>query len=143
MITPNLAGGAFGAAVVAAFWALLPTPAYYKVYDMRVVGDRTIIDSRIRRDVIADWRVTVVRAGEDGPSCSTLPGPDEHQGWSHYAKRPRGETTFPIDVWVGDPGCWDRLGSGAHLMYVTWTPRDGTPPVTASTEFSKPQEGEG
>ena len=143
MITPHIAGGAFGAAIVAALWAALPSPAYYKVHDMRVIGSNAVIESTIRRPVVADWRVTVVRSGEDGPSCSTIPGPREHEGWSHYEPRPRTEKTFPVDIWVGDPGCWDRLRPGEHLMYVTWTPRDGTGPVTAQAKFSKPQEGEG
>ena len=37
------------------------------------------------------------------------------------------------DVWVGDPGCLERLSAapGVYREHITWTPRDGGLPVTA------------
>jgi|GEM_PF-5111629 len=78
---------------------------------------------------VADWRVTVVGSAQDAPYCQTVPGPKMHQGWSPYKPSPRAISDMSLDIWVGDPGCFDRLEPGEYLMLITWTPRDGREPV--------------
>ena len=107
-----------------------------KVHEMEVIGSDVHVTRTIRPDaVIADWRVTVVRLDKEAPSCQTVPGPEIHQGWSPYSRSEKLPRIFPMDKWVGDEGCWERLEPGPHKMFVTWTPRDGTPPVTARHTF--------
>lgn len=101
--------------------------------DGHVYVDRTVEEPHR----VADWRVTVVSTEEDAPSCQTVAGPELHQGWSDYDAG-RTQNSFTLDVWVGDEGCADRLSDGEYLMFVTWTPRDDTPPVTAKTRMTFP-----
>ena len=101
--------------------------------DGQVFAERTVL-SPVR---IADWRVTVVANGVTAPSCQTVPGMDLHEGWSKYEPGTR-NSSMSLDEWVGDPGCFDRLTPGSHTMFVTWTPRDDSPPVTAKSVITIP-----
>lgn len=125
--------------VLAVLWLVMPTPVFMTIHSMEVVGDQVKSERSVHvagsGEVIADWRVTVVREDRRSPSCQTLPGPDLHQGWSAYTDAERKKTTMHMDKWVGDPGCMARLEAGEHDMFVTWTSRDGSPPVTALHHF--------
>lgn len=96
-----------------------------------ITPDRTVYFS-----ATADWMVTVVGPSGDEPVCQTLRGPILHQGWSDYHPNTK-SNPMPLDVWVGDAGCWDRLEPGDYTEYVTWTPRDGSLPVAYQREFTK------
>jgi hypothetical protein len=116
--------------------ALIDEPRYMTVHKMAVLGPDVEVERTVHRKAIADWRVTVVSALREGPSCQTVPGPVRDQGWSLYHAG-TGGTTMSVDEWAGDPGCFDRLDPGDYFMFVTWTPRDGTPPVVARADFKK------
>lgn len=102
-----------------------------------VYPDRKVHGTRDGKLIIADWRVTIVPAGHENPTCNTIPGPNLHEGWSKYIPGERGGTPLHIDKWVNDPGCWDRLPPGNYSEFVTWTPRDGSTPITWVREFTK------
>lgn len=138
MFTPHAVGVAIGLSLVSLLWAVVPEFTFLRVHEMRVSGDQVIVTRTIRREVIADWRVTVVGLTDESPSCQTVPGKKENEGWSHYKPKSKGEDVFSVDVWAWDIGCYERLTEGEYRMFVTWTPRDGTPPVTKSTGFTKP-----
>lgn len=132
----GILGGVTALGMAFVSWAVIPERPFLTVHEMQyldgaVVAERTIRGPRR----IADWRVTILNDNDDSPICQTVPGRDLHQGWSDYEPSARGKRSFPLDVWVGDPGCFERLASGQHAMFVTWTPRDGTPTVTAKTTF--------
>ena len=118
--------------------SLFVPPAFIEVHDMTVDAGVVHVERSYNSDgpLVADWRVTVVGEGRDDPSCQTVAGPALHQGWSVYEGPYRAIRNFHLDVWTGDPGCLERLDPGAYQMFVTWTPRNGSPPVTAYTEFS-------
>lgn len=119
---------------------VIPEPArpFMVVNDMRVVGDTVFIDRTIQKPRrIADWRVTVLNENSDEPFCQTVPGRGPDRGWSVYTPGDSVKSML-LDVWVGDPGCSERLEQGRHMMFVTWTPRDGGPPVTAKAFFDLP-----
>lgn len=130
-------GLVFGAVTLLVQSFDVPSYPYMQVYDMEVTGETVTVDRRIERELIADWRVTVVKDKVDGPSCATRPGPEEHEGWSRYVPSERSSRTMSMDIWVGDEGCWERLIPGNYVMHVTWTPRDGSEPVTAREAFTK------
>ena len=136
-------GTAIGA-IAFAVWALgasiLGEPPFLRVVEMRAVqGGEYVYVKRVISgpDGIADWRVTVVAKTDTAPSCATIPGPNLHEGWSDYQTNEAYERTVPLDKWVGDPGCFERLKPGPHTEYVTWTPRDGRDPVTHKRTFTK------
>ena len=119
--------------------SVLPEKRFLTVYDMRVVGDTVYAERSINVPyVVADWSVVVVPFDVESPSCKTIPGREVHEGWSPYRSSTRKEMAFKIDEWIWDHGCYERLGDGGHEMFVTWSPRDGSPPVTAYTTFTKP-----
>lgn len=127
---------AIGVSVIIYF--VFPPKPFLTIHEMRVVGGDVVASRTVHGpDRVADWRVTVVHDGSDKPSCQTIPGPELHEGWSRYSADQKKERVWPMDVWVGDPGCWERLADGPHDMFVTWTPRDNTPPVTARAQFTK------
>lgn len=138
MMTTNftaiLSGLTFGLVAV----GIWPEAPFLEVEGMDYVGGRVVVTRQINEpNTIADWRVTVVSAEGKAPSCATIPGDLEHEGWSEYTAQPMSENDFSIDVWVGDKGCLERLVAGDYNMYVTWTPRDGRSPVTAKTSFTR------
>jgi hypothetical protein len=116
--------------------ALIDEPKYMTVHKMTVLGPDVEVERTIHRKAIADWRVTVVSALREGPSCQTVPGSNRDEGWSLYSPG-HGGAAMSLDLWAGDPGCFDRLDPGDYHMFVTWTPRDGTPPVVARADFKK------
>lgn len=130
-------GGATALGVAALLYLAVPEPAFLTVVSLEVKGARVEVERIIQEPrVIADWRVTVVGAGEDAPLCSTIPGPLLDQGWSIYEPSRSYLRDMHLDEWVGDPGCYDRLQSGPHEMFITWTPRDGSQIVFARYEFN-------
>lgn len=86
---------------------------------------------------VADWRVTIVGENRDAPFCQTKAGDGIDEGWSIYSEDSKARAQMPLDVWVGDVGCADRLTPGKYTMFTTWTPRDGTDPVYQTTEFER------
>lgn len=77
--------------------------------------------------IVADWSVTIVRDNRKPPSCQTQPGPQINEGWSIYDQFEPTRQSMPLDIWVGQEGCWDSLESGAtYHMHVVWTPRNTT-----------------
>lgn len=138
----SIAFGIFAAGVgfVEAVDRLTPIGPYMVVHSVKVDGGGDVTaDRTVRRLAIADWRVTIVpdAPNMDAPSCQTIPGQALNEGWSKYSID-AGERTMPLDAWVGDPGCWGRLPSGTQHHFVTWTPRDGSPPVVWRGTFEKP-----
>lgn len=143
----------YGAIIIGAAFGIggsatipLPEKPFLTVNSKSVSAEgQVVIDREINVDfVIADWRVTIVesREGSDDieserPVCTTIPGTRLHEGWSDYSRQ-SGPVPMSLDVWVGDPGCWDRLPPGEYKEFVTWTPRDGSPPVSHSSVFKKP-----
>ena len=99
------------------------------------VPQNTVGEEVIDRPIIADWRVTGVGEGANSPTCQTVPGPKQHEGWSTYGVTERKQQSFLLDEWVGDPGCADRLTPGDYTMFVTWTPRNGSDPVARVHRF--------
>jgi hypothetical protein len=102
-----------------------------------VTADRTINVDKM----VADWRVTVVGGGQDAPFCQTIPGAALHHGWSIYRKDDPTESQMHLDDWVGDSGCAERLKSGKYTMFMTWTPRDGSEPVSKIETFERNTHG--
>ena len=130
----GLFAGAFGGAV------LVPEPKdppFLIVHDLAYDAGYVTAKRTIVREGVADWRVTIASEDRGAPYCQTIPGQNRDEGWSIYKPAGTAVTTFTLDVWVGDPGCDDRLEPGPHQMFVTWTPRDKTEPVTASIDFVK------
>ena len=115
-----------------------PPPPFMAVTEVTVTGEDVTAEREIFRYVVADWRVTVVSKNADkgAPSCQTIPGYKLHEGWSDYRTSDKATRTMSLDVWVGDTGCAERLTPGDYLMFVTWTPRDGSPPIVNKTEFT-------
>lgn len=117
-----------------------PAVPFMEVDSMTFRDGRVYVQSQINVDyVIADWQVAVVSTESDKPSCSTKKGPKIHEGWSPYTEREMSGIDFTLDVWVNDVGCLERLqasGYNEYKMFVTWTPRDGSRPVIAKTEFN-------
>ncbi|MEL7281334.1 MAG: hypothetical protein AAGK79_13320 [Pseudomonadota bacterium] len=136
-LTSAMIGGGFAIGLAGGV-ALLPErpqpfmTVHSMVYsDGRVHADRTFFaPSRV-----ADWAVTIVSEVDDPPSCNTIKGLGLHQGWSRYSPG-RNASDFSLNEWVNDPGCLERLTPGLYSMYVTWTPRDGSPPVTESAKIT-------
>jgi len=134
-----VAGGALLLTVgQVALTAILPERLpFMTVHSVEVAGGQVVADREYWRNepTIADWTVTVVSDDGDTPSCSTVTGPELHQGWSKYSGRSRSDSAMHIDVWVNDVGCAARLSEGRYFMSMTWTPRDGTKPVTEQIFF--------
>lgn len=131
--------GAVGAATLGLSYvagvALFELP-FLTVHDISYTDGIVYADRTVNHSTVGDWRVTIVQEDRDGPTCNTIPGPDIHQGWSPYSENPRAVRTFPLDVWVGDPGCLERLQKGEpHHMFMNWTPRDDSDPVALKIEF--------
>lgn len=131
----NLAIGslAFAGALQVAISSITPTAKFMTVHSVDMIGDQvqTIRSVHVRGpgEVVADWSVVVVGEDMDAPSCATIHGPSLHEGWSRYKDKSRSPSTMSLDVWVNDPGCYERLRTGDYKMHHTWTPRDGSPPV--------------
>lgn len=133
-ILSAVGGAALGVSYVVG--SVLFEQPYLTVHDISYSEGVVYADRTVNHSAIADWRVTVVQADRDGPSCNTVPGPEMHQGWSPYSASPRDKKPFTLDVWVGDPGCLSRLEPGQeHHMFMNWTPRDGTDPVAQKAVF--------
>lgn len=138
LISHAIAGSsALGVSFLVAQNVLAPPP-FIEVHQLFVDQDTVFVERSYNVDgtAIADWRVTILGVGADAPACQTISGPEEHEGWSRYSGPQRLFRNMPLDVWVGDPGCFERLDAGEHQMFVTWTPRDGTYPVAAYAEFT-------
>ena len=131
-----------GGVIVVGFMSLVtqayaPQAVFMTVHSLEYEAGQITADRTVREpSAIADWRVTVVSDDEDSPTCQTIPGGSIHEGWSRY-RAGRGLSEMSLDVWVGDPGCYDRLESGPMEMFVTWTPRDTRLPVTSYLKFNK------
>lgn len=113
-------------------------PAFLEVHDLRVVDETVFVERSYNANgtEIADWRVTILGEDQDAPFCQTIAGPEEHQGWSRYYGPDSAERNMHLDIWTGDTGCSSRLTPGRYQMFVTWTPRNGSSPVTAYAEFN-------
>lgn len=136
--------GTFIGGTVIAGVALIATnpiftePAFMTVNGMRYDQGQIYVDRSVNVPrTVADWRVTIVGSDRNAPFCQTQAGPDIDQGWSVYQESMQGERQMPLDQWVGDAGCADRLTAGEYTMIVTWTPRDGTDPVVATLDFER------
>jgi len=99
----------------------------------KIYTDRTIYANRM----VADWNVTIVGETRNAPFCKTIAGDGIDQGWSIYSRDKRKTSVLTLDEWVGDDGCADRLTAGQYSMFVTWVPRDGGPPVSATLHFDR------
>lgn len=127
-LTAAVAGGV-------AFIPEPPTRPFMTVHSVTIGDDfRVYSDRTVDYPVIAEWMVAVVPEDQDGPSCRTIPGSKEGEGWNDYVVG-RHVTDWTIDKWVGDPGCESRLEDEKYRMFITWTPHDGTPPASYSLEF--------
>ena len=142
IFTKTSFGTLFFATILAGLFKLggaVTEPQFMTVESMSFHDGRVYVTSQINANyVIADWQVAVVSSEAEAPSCSTKKGPNLHEGWSAYKVRPMSSVDFSLDVWVNDVGCLERLiasGYTEYKMFVTWTPRDGSEPVTAKTEF--------
>lgn len=123
------------AGLIALAW---PPQPFLTVHSLEVAGQEVWADRTLNFDgrTIADWRVTIVPLDRESPICQTIPGPDLHEGWSVYDGGQNGLRHWSVDVWVGDEGCQSRLIEAEYDMFVTWTPRDGSPPVVSHIVFS-------
>ena len=140
MVTPGtvIAAG-LGLAMPLVFGAYTQVIPFMKVHRVVFADGQVTAVRTIRRDMRADWVVTIVGVAADDPACRTIPDNDGNVGWSDYkAKWNRQVRTMPLDQWVGDPGCLERLTPGVYPMFVTWTPRDGTRPVSTGTQIVIP-----
>lgn len=143
MYTAQITGAGLGLLTLAATFPVFSIyfeQPFMRVHKMEVEGREVIVDRSYPRSgrTVADWSVVVVRRDGDSPSCVTKHGLELHQGWSVYDGGTGAEEAFPLDFWANDEGCADRLEPGEYEMFVTWTPRDGSDPVTARTEFDWP-----
>ena len=124
----GLAG--LGLAAHLAIQAVLPGFGFMDVHglaydDGTVHFERTVFAPA----TVADWTVSVFAPGTDMPVCSG-------HGWSEYTPDEDGKKTMPLDVFVNDPGCIDRLEDDTeYRLYVFWVPRDGRRAVHASKVF--------
>lgn len=117
---------------------LLPQQKFMRVVSIEQIGSDVRVDRIITGpNTIADWRVTVVGLGVNAPYCQTMPGRKMHEGWSNYTAGREAGKKMPLDEWVADSGCYQRLTSGVYTELTTWTPRDGREPVTFRREFTK------
>lgn len=139
-VSQGLASLIVASAVYIPVNAILSDPPFLRVVEISATDGGAgvyVVREIPGPDGIADWRVTVVAESDDAPACATIPGPRLHEGWSDYTTAESYVQTMTLDVWVGDPGCFDRLQPGPHTEYVTWTPRDGRDPVTHTRTFTK------
>lgn len=137
---PEIIGVISSIPVLAILFLVFPQQPFMTVYEIEVIADQVRAERAIHinkgEELVADWAVTVVHESRRSPSCQTIPGPKINEGWSVYSNGFRAERVMPFDVWVGDTGCYNRLAGGEHDMFVTWTPRDGSSPVTAHHRFA-------
>ena len=131
-------GGGFVVGIATAFTQVIaPDPTFLTVHEVsysagQITAKRTVNDPH----TIADWRVTIVGRNEYAPTCQTVPGNAQNEGWSRY-EAGYSETTMSVDEWVGQAGCYDQLTPGPYDMFVNWTPRDGRPPAYKTLRFVK------
>ena len=122
--------GAIGfAALFQTMFFVLPSQKFLTVYSVEYSDGNVIANRGVNWNTYADWRVTITDESRKRQICYTVPGDKEHQGWSEYVPGPRATSTMPLDVWVAMPGCYDRLEPVPHVMFVVWTPWDGSEPV--------------
>lgn len=144
----NVALGACAFTCAAALGSFVIPPPEHKfltVHEIaqdgpQVVATRTVhgaLQGGEAVPVLADWRVVVFLEDRPSPMCQTIPGNELHQGWSEYDPSPKRDRDMHLDVWVGDPGCYDRLPSGEYREHTSWTPRDGSAPVYFKRSFTK------
>lgn len=134
----NSLGAATGLGIAGVLALVWPEPPFLTVDSLRVSGSDVLVARTIPGPKgIADWRVTIVRNGKAEPVCQTIPGTMLHEGWSVYEPTMSKERAIAMDVWVGDPGCYDRMTPGEFDMFTTWTPRDGRSPVAHYYHFEK------
>jgi hypothetical protein len=137
-ITATLGGTVLAGIALLVTNPLYPDETFLTVHQMRYSDGQVYATRTVHGDVtVADWRVTIVGEDRHAPYCQTVPGTDINEGWSIYNYSEASETSWPLDIWVGDAGCADRLTEGNYTMFVTWTPRDGTPTVHAATKFTR------
>lgn len=125
----GLAG--LGLAAHLAIQAVLPTSAFMAVrnleYDAGAVKFNRVIYAPA---TVADYTVSVFAPGADQPICSG-------HGWAEYTPEEERAKTMPLDVFVNDDGCSERLLSGVqYRLYVFWVPRDQRQAVYASKVFA-------
>lgn len=118
--------------------AIFPARPFMTVHSMTVAGDMVEANRTIHVPTgWADWFVAIAPQNEGPVVCYTIPGESINQGWSRYQQSEAAVQSFPINDWVGDDDCQESLTPGGeYSMFVTWTPRDGSPTVSASTDFT-------
>lgn len=129
-LTTIAGGGVIGLVLVFLTEPLaLHNREFMTVHEVSYEGGEVEAVRTFHRDATADWTVTIVPPGQKSPICKTIPGEQMHAGWSDYERGRRVVDKMSLDVWVGDTGCHKRLSDTPYNMWVTWTPRDGTPAV--------------
>lgn len=136
-VTGVFGGGLLGGALYLMTGSLFVEPPFLDDVEVNQRADQVQAIREVTGEkTVADWRVTVFGHDVDAPYCQTIPGPKLHEGWSIY--EPGNKTTEMIlDIWVGDPGCYERLTPGEYIEITTWTPRDGRASVTHRRVFTK------
>lgn len=129
-IIPNAISFAVTAAALAAGSTFLPERSFIQIRELTysdgiVTFDRAISGGKTR----AVWTAQVFNSDGD-LECSG-------GGVSDYEPTENRRKLFPLDVWVGDPGCFDRLSPGGHKSLVTWIPLSEKKTVSADFAFEK------
>lgn len=124
----------------------LPTPEpppFLEVFSVEQEGENIRSTRRINSTGRADWRVVIIAPEDPIPVCYTRPGPEPHEGWSIYRKGPTAERVMLLDIWVNDPGCYERLEACVTYQEITtWTPTGPYEPVKYQREFTVKCEAE-
>lgn len=131
-LTNTVLGAAFVAgSMQIAITVALPEEKFLAVHSVDYSDGHVTADRTLRWETVADWHVTLVSSMDDAPVCQTIHGAGHHEGWSKYSALGRSESSMHLDIWVGAPGCLERLKSspGEYSQYITWAPRDDSPAV--------------
>jgi hypothetical protein len=126
---PSIIGGLTAGVMLIGVNYVMPEPAFISIRELSYTSGYVTLDRAIRPpNVIADFQVVIV---DDETGTTVCHG----SGVGEYESSEGRRWVWPLDFYVGEEGCLDRL-DGDYNMYTTWSPRDGRRPVQNVTKFN-------